>query len=88
MLQAQRALLPTTSGQDSQLFSLKRLQEAVLLNPSGEESKSSLFTKKISQNPYHFSNMKPKSTDKAISQGREEHAILPSGQCDPNNIKA
>lgn len=70
MPQAQRPSLPTTSGQDSQLFSLKRLQEAVLLNPSGEEPKPSLFTEKLSQNPYHFSNMKPKSTDKATSQGR------------------
>lgn len=87
MPQEQKALLPTTSGQDSQLFSLKGLQEAVLWNPSGEEPKHSLFTKNLSQSPYHFSNMKPKSTDKATSQGREEHAILPSGQCDPDNIK-
>lgn len=75
------------SGQDSQLFSLKGLQVAVLLNPSGEETNPSLFTKKLSQNPYHFSNMEPQSTDKATSQGREEHAILPSGQCDPNSIE-
>lgn len=54
MPQAQRALLLTTSGQDSQLFSLKGLQEAVLWNPSGEEPKHSLFTKKTITEPLSF----------------------------------